>query len=113
MPPQWPEQTKHRVTFGPNLSQGSTPSLIVVDPECPYQRLQQATQKNLAWVDEVNLEDTVSIGELGYLRAAPPFYFAAPVEGPDDFLDTPDWFLNKLQKIALATIPAPTKATVR
>jgi hypothetical protein len=55
----------------------------------------------------------MTIGELGYLTADLAFYFAAPVKGPDDSFDAPDWFLNELQTRASATIPTPDKATIR
>jgi hypothetical protein len=112
-PPRRPEQPEHRVTFGPDPQQVGTPSPVAVDPSSPNPRLQQATQQNLAQVDEANLQDTVTIGELGYLTADPAFYFAAPVEEPDDSFDAPDWFLNELQTIASATVPTPDKATIR
>jgi hypothetical protein len=50
---------------------------------------------------------------LGYLTADPAFYFAAPVKGPDDSFDAPDWFLKELRTIASATVPIPEKSTIR
>jgi hypothetical protein len=47
--------------------------------------------------------------ELGYPTADPTFYFVMPVEAPDDALDTLNWFLDKLQKIASPTVPTPDK----
>jgi hypothetical protein len=55
----------------------------------------------------------MTIGELGYLTTDPTFYFAAPLEGPDDSFDAPGWFLNKLERIASAAVPTPDKATIR
>ncbi len=112
-PPRQPKQTTQTVTFGPDPPRAGTPSSVAVDPSSPNPRLQQATRRNLARVEEANLADTLTIGELGYLTADPTFYFAAPVEGPDDAFDAPDWFLNELQRIASATVPTPDQATIR
>ena len=60
-----------------------------------------------------NQEDTVTMGKLGYLKADPAFYFTAPVEGPDDSFDPPEWFLRELKSIASTAVPAPDKATIR
>jgi hypothetical protein len=112
-PPQTPRQSNHRVAFGPDPPRVATPSSVAVDPSSPNPRLLQATQRNLARVDEANLTDTVTIGKSGYLTAGPAFYFAALVKGPDDSFGAPDWFLNKLRTIASATVPIPKKATIR
>jgi hypothetical protein len=112
-PPQTPGQSNHRVAFGPDPPRVATPSSVAVDLSSPNPRLLQATQRNLARIDEANLTDTVTLGKLGYLKADPAFYFAAPVKGPDDSFDAPDWFLNKLRTIASATVPIPEKATIR
>jgi hypothetical protein len=110
-PPQRPARTEPRVTFRLRLT--SIPTSVAVDPTSPNPRLQQATHRNLAQIDKVNLADNVTIGKLGYLVADPAFYFAAPEEGPDDSFDAPAWFLSELQKIASITVPAPNKATIR
>jgi hypothetical protein len=104
-----PPKSEPRGTLGPR----STPTSVAVDPTSPNPRLQQATHRNLARIEEANLADNVTIGELGYLIADPAFYFAVPEEGPDDAFDTPSWFLRALHKIASTTVQVPDKATIR
>jgi hypothetical protein len=104
-----PGQSDHRVAFGPDPPRVATPSSVAVDPSSPNPRLLQATQRNLARVEEANLTDTVTIGKLGYLTADPAFYFAAPVKGPDDSFGAPDWFLNELRTIACTPSQSLTK----